>query len=63
MPRKPNPVKSRVVHVLVPVTDLDLFNRIYPSCLSNFVRRAIRLAVNDKKSFDNIFFDSYTGVD
>lgn len=34
----------------------DKFQRLYPGCLSLFLRRAIELAIKDKSLFDKIFF-------
>lgn len=34
----------------------NLFQKKYPYCLSQFLKRAMKLALNDKKFFDKVFF-------
>ena len=46
----------RVVHVSLSASDADHFQRIYPDCMTRFVRNAVKIALSDKNFFDKIFF-------
>lgn len=37
--------------------DRDEFQRLYPYCLSRFVKLCIKKAVSDKQFFNEIYFD------
>lgn len=45
----------------VSIDDRDYYNfmRLYRGCLSRFIRNAIRLALNDKDFFNNVFFKEF----
>lgn len=35
----------------------EMFQRLYPQCMTRFIELALRLACNDKELFMKIFFD------
>ena len=37
--------------------DYVLFERLYPNCLSKFLRNCIRYSLRDKKFFEQIYFE------
>lgn len=50
--------KTTTLHINVSKKDIELFDKLYPSCRRRFVQNAIHLTLNDKVFFDKIFFNS-----
>lgn len=50
--------KTITLHVNVDKHDVELFDKLYPSCRRRFIQNAIHLTLNDKVFFDKIFFNS-----
>lgn len=44
------------VHFYASSDDVDKFKRLYPSCLSNILKKAIRFCIEDRLFFDKIMF-------
>lgn len=36
--------------------DVQNFKRIFPSCMTHFIRRAIKLALQDRSFFERVFW-------
>lgn len=49
-------MKKRQVHIYTDAELLDSFQRAFPQCLTKFVIKAIKLALNDKSFFNKVFF-------
>lgn len=58
--RKPS--GTITVHANVDRTIVDLFNRMYPRCLTRFIRSCMSTAVNDKVFFDKMFFPDVSSL-
>lgn len=56
MPRKRTNVDKITVTTHVERRVIDSFDKMYPSCRARFCENAIKIAVTDRKFFDNIFF-------
>lgn len=53
-------INNHRVNFVLPDFLHNAFVTAYPACLSAFLRRAIEMAVNDKRYFDFIYFRDYT---
>lgn len=54
------------ISVRLPQSLRDSFQRLYPDCMSLYIRRSLEKAVKDKNVFDKIFFindNVYTSED
>lgn len=51
------PTSVNKKHVLVDRTLLDRFDYVYPDIKSLFINRALTLALQDKKYFEEVFFN------
>lgn len=50
---------NKITHPMslrIDMNDNKMFQQLYPYCLSQFVRKAVKLAIADKKFFDKVFF-------
>lgn len=45
------------ISVTFPKDNYVLFERLYPHCLSKFLRNCIRYSLQDKKFFEQIYFE------
>lgn len=52
-----NKEKNRSCSFWIDRTLIDLFQRTYPTLMSKFLVKCIRLAVKDRTFFDKVFFD------
>lgn len=52
----PNPKGCSVYHLVINTNEYKKFNDNYPQLLKTFLNRAVKMANNDKKVFDTIFF-------
>lgn len=48
--------KSSPFSFRISTEDKNLFQRLYPYCLSRFIKLCIKKAVQDKQFFNDIFF-------
>ena len=51
MPKTTTPTSIRL-----DTNDSQLFQRLYPYCLSRFVKNCVKMALNDRHFFDKIYF-------
>lgn len=56
---KSKSAQKGIVHLQLDISDRDMFQRLYPSCMTQFMRRAIARACVDKEFFDKVFFEIY----
>lgn len=49
---------SHPMSLRIDMNDNKMFQKLYPYCLSQFVRKAVKLAISDKKFFDKVFFST-----
>lgn len=48
---------SKQINTSVNKSDYELFQKMYPNCLSRFIRSVIRLALADREFFLSVFFN------
>lgn len=47
---------NTTIHVRVDKDVAESFQRLYPHCRNRFIDFAMKLAVNDRRFFDSVFF-------
>lgn len=45
------------VYISFDVNDFDAMQRLYPDCYKEFIKRSVKLAVQDRSFFDSVFFN------
>lgn len=54
----PNPKGYSVYHLVIDTEEYKKFNRLYPQLLKTFLNRAVKMANNNYKIFEAIFFEN-----
>lgn len=54
----PNPKGCSIYHLVIDTEEYKKFNRLYPKLLKTFLNRAVKMANNDYKVFEDIFFEN-----
>lgn len=49
-------MKNKHLSIRIEEVDYHYFNRLYPNCLTRFVRNAIKYSIKHKNLFEKIFF-------
>lgn len=49
-------VSSCPMSIRIDKDDNNMFQKLYPYCMSQFIKKAIKLAIADKKFFDKVYF-------
>lgn len=52
----PNPKGTSVYHLVINTEEYKKFNSLYPQLLKTFLNRAVKIANNDYKFFEAVFF-------
>lgn len=58
----PTSKNKHIITVSVDKVTFDIFQRLYPSCDKEFVKRCIRLATQSRNFFDSVFFNEVACV-
>lgn len=53
----PNPKGCSVYHLVIETEEYKKFNKLYPKLLKTFLNRAVKMANNDYRVFETIFFE------